>query len=122
MSGVIERKGHKVLRINGVEDHVHLLIGLRPQEALSDLMREVKKASNKWIRDKGYVRNFYWQEGYGAFAVSKSHVDKVIDYIKEQETHHAKRSFKSEYKAFLDKHEISYEDAYLFDWIEEEKT
>lgn len=122
MSGVIERKGHKVLRINGVEDHVHLLIGLRPQEALSDLMREVKKASNKWIRDKGYVRNFYWQEGYGAFAVSKSHVDKVIDYIKEQEAHHAMRSFKSEYKAFLDKHEISYEDAYLFDWIEEEKT
>lgn len=117
ITGVVQAKGHKMLCIDGMPDHIHFLIGLRPADALSDLIREVKKASNAWIRQEGYARNFYWQEGYGAFAVSKSGLDAVIDYIRNQEQHHAKRSFKEEYISFLQKHEIAFDEKYLFDWI-----
>ena len=82
-------------------DHVHILFGMRPTQTLSDLMQDIKGDSSKWINQKGYIRGkFSWQEGYGAFSFSKSHVDSVIDYIKNQENHHKKNTFIEEYHDF----------------------
>jgi putative transposase len=118
ISGLLTNKGQKLLRVNGMPDHVHILIGMKPDYNLSDLVREIKKSSNKFIKDSGFTKfNFSWQTGYGAFSVSPSQLDKVINYIKKQKEHHRKRSFKEEYLEFLEKYQIEYKPDYLFDWI-----
>lgn len=115
MTGIIQNHNHKVLAINGMPDHVHILIGMRPTQSLSELMQDIKGDSSKWINQKGFVRGkFSWQEGYGAFSYSKSHVDKAIDYIKNQEHHHREKSFMEEYRAFLEKFEVDYDERYIF--------
>ena len=92
ITGIIQNHGHKVLAINGMPDHVHVFFGMRPTQSLSDLMQDVKGDSSKWINKKGFVNGkFSWQEGFGGFSYSKSHVDNVIDYIKNQEIHHHKK-------------------------------
>ncbi len=117
MSGIITNKGQKSIIINGVEDHVHLFIGLKPSVALSDLIRDVKNNSSNFINSKKWIKGtFAWQEGFGAFSYSHSHIENVYNYILNQEAHHAKFSFKEEYFTLLDKFEIDYKDQYLFEW------
>ena len=118
ITGIISNKNQKLLAINGMPDHIHILIGMKPSCCLSDLVREIKKASNEFINNKGFSKyKFNWQEGYGAFSYSHSALDNVISYIQNQKEHHRKRSFKEEYKDFLSKYSIEHKDEYLFDWI-----
>lgn len=115
ITGIIRKNNHKLLIINGMPDHIHILIGMRPAQSVSDLMQDVKGSSSKWINEKKFInRKFEWQEGYGAFSYSKSHINNVIAYIKNQEKHHRKKSFKEEYLEFLEKFEIDYDDRYIF--------
>jgi putative transposase len=119
MSGIIKAKNHKPIIVNGVEDHVHLFIGLRPSSSISDLIRDVKNNSSNFINDHNLVKGkFSWQEGYGVFSYSHSQIDQVYNYILNQEEHHAKKTFKEEYLDFLDKFEVPFEEKYLFDWID----
>lgn len=119
MSGIIKAKNHKPIIVNGVEDHVHLFIGLRPSSSISDLIRDVKNNSSNFINDRNLVKGkFSWQEGYGAFSYSHSQIDQVYNYILNQEEHHAKKTFREEYLDFLDKFEVPFEEKYLFDWID----
>lgn len=119
ISGIVRNKEQKMLAINGMPDHIHFLIGMRPSCCLSDLVREIKKSSNEFINEKKFSKfNFQWQEGYGAFSYSHSALDNVIAYIQNQKEHHQKRTFKDEYKDFLIKFKIEHKDEYLFEWIE----
>ncbi len=119
ITGIITNKGQKLLAINGMPDHIHILIGMKPSCCLSDLVREVKKSSNEFIKEKKFTRfNFQWQEGYGAFSYSHSALDNVIAYIHNQKEHHIKKSFKEEYVEFLEKFKIEYKQEYLFEWID----
>jgi putative transposase len=120
MAGIIKAKNQKPIIINGVANHVHLFIGLKPIAPLSDLIRDIKNNTSNFINEKKLVRgNFSWQEGYGAFSYSHSHIDNVYQYILNQEEHHRKKSFKEEYIGFLQKFEIEYNEKYLFEWVEE---
>ena len=108
-----------MLAINGMPDHIHFLIGMKPSCCLSDLVREIKKSSNEFITEKKFSKfKFNWQEGFGAFSYSHSHVDSVIKYILNQKIHHKKRTFKAEYLDFLKKFDIEFKDVYLFNWID----
>ena len=119
ISGIIKNNNHKILAINGMPDHVHILFGMRPVQSLSDLMQDIKGSSSKWINVKRMVKGkFSWQEGYGAFSYSKSQLPQVIKYIEMQEEHHKKRTFMDEYKEFLEKFEIEYDDRYVFKPVE----
>lgn len=119
ITGIITNKGQKLIAINGMPDHIHLLIGMKPSCCLSDLVREIKKASNSFINEKKFSKfKFEWQEGYGAFSYSHSSLDNVIAYIQNQKEHHKKKSFREEYIDFLKKFEVEYKDEYLFNWIE----
>lgn len=100
-------------------DHIHIFIGMKPNCCLSDLVREIKKSSNSFINEKQFTNvPFYWQEGFGAFSYSFSHIDTVVNYIKNQKRHHQTKSFKEEYLEFLEKFKIEYKDEYLFDWLD----
>jgi REP element-mobilizing transposase RayT len=119
ISGIVKGKGHKPIIVNGVGDHVHVFVGIKPVMAISDLVRDIKNNSSNFINEKKFVRGkFSWQEGYGAFSNSQSQLDQVYQYIKNQEEHHHKRSFKEEYIDFLEKYAIEYKSEYLFDWFE----
>lgn len=119
ISGIVRNKDQKMLAINGMPDHIHFLIGMRPSCCLSDLVREIKKSSNEFIKGKGFVKSdFQWQEGYGAFSYSHSALDNVIAYIQNQKEHHKKQTFKDEYMEFLRKFQIEFKEEYLFEWIE----
>lgn len=119
ISGIIRNKDQKILAINGMPDHIHFLIGMKPSCCLSDLVREVKKSSNDFIKEKKFSQfKFQWQEGYGAFSYSHSSLDNVIAYINNQKEHHKKQTFKEEYKIFLTKFQIEHKEEYLFEWLE----
>ena len=119
MAGIIKEKNQKPIIVNGVTDHVHLFIGLKPVMSLSDLVRDVKNNTTNFINDRKFLNNkFSWQEGYGAFSYSHSQLDTVYQYILNQEEHHKKKTFKAEYLELLEKFEIEYDEKYLFDWIE----
>lgn len=119
ITGVISNKSQKLLAINGMPDHLHILIGMRPSCCLSDLVREIKKSSTNFINDKAFLRHkFSWQEGYGAFSYSHSALSNVINYINNQKEHHRKISFRDEYKSFLRKFQVDHNDEFLFDWID----
>jgi putative transposase len=115
ITGIVQKNGHKMLSINGMPDHLHVLFGLRPSQSLSDLMQDVKGSSSKWINEKGFVRGkFFWQEGYGAFSYSRSDLANVIRYINNQQVHHQKRSFLDEYIDLLEEFEIEYDKRFVF--------
>ena len=115
MTGIIQNYNHKVLQINGMPDHIHILLGMRPTQSISDLMKQVKQDSSKWINSKGFVNGrFSWQAGYGAFSYSKSHISRVINYIQNQENHHKKKSFIEEYLDLLDEFEMNFDKRYIF--------
>ena len=102
------------LEVGGTADHVHLLLGLKPTHCLADVLRTLKGDSSRWIHDNLSLPNFAWQEGYGAFTVSASNVGGVRAYVRDQERHHQKRSFQDEYREFLSKHEIEFDERYLW--------
>lgn len=115
ISGIISNKEQKLMIINGMPNHIHLLIGSKPNFNLSDLVRDIKANSSKWINEKGFViGKFEWQSGFGAFTVSQSGIDRVIEYIKNQEKHHSKKSFREEYIEILNNYEIDFNNEYLF--------
>lgn len=119
ITGIIQNHGHKVLAINGMPDHLHIFFGMRPNQSLSDLMQDVKGDSSKWINNKKFVTgHFSWQGGFGGFSYSKSHVDNVINYIKNQKIHHQKKSFVDEYSEFLEMFDIPYNERYIFNPVE----
>ncbi|WP_431244572.1 IS200/IS605 family transposase [Flavobacterium sp. P21] len=115
ISGIIKNNNYKLLAINGVEDHIHVLIGIRPAQSISELMKIVKQNSSKWINENKFAKtHFEWQEGYGAFSYSKSQIKAVVNYIENQELHHKKKTFKDEYLNFLEKFEIDYDEKFIF--------
>lgn len=116
--GIVKKKGQKLIAIGGVADHIHLLIGITPSTSLSDLVRDIKANSSKFINDRKYVRGqFRWQEGFGAFSYSRSHIDAVAKYVLNQEVHHSRMSFKDEYLSLLKRFDVEYEEKYLFKWL-----
>lgn len=119
IAGIIFNRSQKLISIFAMSDHVHMLIGLKPNMALSDLIRDVKSGSSKYITEKKWVKGkFSWQEGYGSFSHSRSQIDQVVNYILNQEDHHKKKTFKEEYLDMLKKFEVEYDEKFLFKWIE----
>ena len=116
ITGIVKNNKQKLIAINGVENHVHLFIGLKPNISLSDLIRDVKANSSKFINDRKLIKGkFNWQEGFGAFSYSHSHIDKVYKYIMNQEEHHKKKTFSEEYIDLLKKFQIEYDEKYIFE-------
>jgi putative transposase len=119
MAGIMRSKDQKSIIVNGMPDHVHVFVGLRPSLAISDLVRDIKNNSSNFINSRKFTgRKFSWQEGYGAFSYAHSQVESVYNYILKQEEHHRKKTFKEEYHDFLSKFEVPHNERYLFDWIE----
>jgi putative transposase len=117
MCGIITNQKCKTYAIYCNPDHTHIFVGMNPSVSPSKLMEQVKSGSSKWLNEKQYIfSKFSWQNGFGAFSYSKSHVDNVVKYILNQPEHHKKQSFKDEYLMFLKKFEIEYEEKYLFEY------
>ena len=115
MTGIFQENDHKMLQINSMPDHIHIFIGMRPTQSISSLMQNVKTESSKFVKDEKFCNTpFAWQEGYGAFSYSKSHVQDVIHYIQNQEAHHRRETFLDEYQRFLKAFEIDYDERYIF--------
>lgn len=118
--GIISKQNCKTYAIYCNPDHTHLFVGIHPTISVSKLMEQVKSGSSNWLNSKQYiVGKFSWQDGYGAFSYSKSHIDKVVKYVLNQSKHHKKQSFRDEYVSFLNKFEMDYDPKYLFEWYEE---
>jgi len=119
IAGIINGKNQKSIIVNGMPDHIHAFIGLKPAMSIADLVRDIKNNSSNFVNDNRFVKGkFSWQEGYGAFSYSHSHIGNVYNYILNQEKHHKKKTFKDEYLEFLKKFEAEYEEKYLFDWYD----
>jgi REP element-mobilizing transposase RayT len=119
ITGLVQNRKAKMLAINCMPDHVHLFVGFKPTILISDFVKEIKVESNEFINNKNWVKGrFSWQEGYGVFSYSQSHIDAVIKYILNQEKHHQKKTFRQEYHELLEKFEIPFEERFLFDFIE----
>ena len=119
IAGIVKGKGQKSIIVNGMADHIHAFVGLKPVMPISDLVRDMKNNSSNFINDRKLGKGkFEWQEGYGAFSYAHSHIGKVYDYILNQEEHHKKKTFKQEYLQFLKKFEVEYDEKYLFEWYE----
>lgn len=118
ITGIIRNKDQKLIAINSMPDHVHILVGIEPNIALSDLVQAIKANSSKFINKKNWgMGKFSWQSGFGAFSYSHSQIPTIADYIENQEEHHSKRSFKDEYLMFLEKFNVEYNTKYVFNWI-----
>ena len=116
LGGICNEMECHTLKAGGYTDHIHILCMLSKKIALVKLLEEVKKSSSKWIKTKGLqYRNFYWQDGYGAFSVSPNQVDNVKNYIANQHEHHQRKSFQKEYRTFLKKHNVDYDERYVWD-------
>lgn len=114
IAGILENKKCHLYQINGVEDHLHILTHLHPSVALADLVKDIKLASNVYIKEKGLFPGFNgWQDGYGAFTYSGDRRDILINYVKNQETHHRGKTFRDEYIELLCEHGVSYDEKYL---------
>jgi len=119
ITGIVRNNNHKLIAINGMSDHVHILIGLKPAMALADLVRDIKADSSDFINRKKWVRGkFCWQEGYGAFSYGHSQLNTIIRYIQNQEQHHRRRTFKDEYLTWLKKFEVPFDERYIFDFVD----
>jgi len=115
ITGIVTAQKQKLITINNMPDHLHMLVGLRPDSSLSDLVRDVKAGSSKFINEKRWVvGRFSWQEGFGAFSYSRSQLGTVIRYIENQPEHHAKKSFRDEYVQLLEKFGVDYDAKYIF--------
>lgn len=119
IAGIIKNKNQKPIIVNGVADHVHLFVGIKPSICPSDLARDIKNNSTNFINQQGFTKHkFQWQDGFGAFSYGHSQLDIVYQYILNQEQHHKKRTFREEYLDFLEKFEIEHDEKYLFEWFE----
>ncbi len=115
ITGIIQNKKHKLIAINSVSDHIHIFIGMKPVQSVSDLLKDIKENSSKWINSQKLVKGkFKWQSGFGAFSYSHSQIDYVVNYINNQERHHKKKTFKQEYVEFLKKYNVPYDERYIF--------
>ena len=115
ITGIFQENKHKMLQINSMPDHVHIFIGMRPDQSISSLMQNVKTESSKWIKVQKFCSQpFAWQEGYGAFSYSKSQVPAVIKYIQNQPIHHQKESFLEEYRKLLRLFDVNWDEQYIF--------
>ena len=115
MAAIIQNNKHKLLAIGGTDDHVHILIGFRPSQSISDLMKDVKGCSSKWINDNRLTEGWFsWQEGYGAFSYSQEDVPAVIRYILNQPEHHKKQNMVNEYKMMLEENGVDYDEQKIF--------
>ena len=116
ITGIIDSKNQKVIQINSMPDHVHILVGITPDIAVSDLVRDIKANSSKFINRQRWVAGrFEWQEGFAAFSYAHSQLNTVARYIRNQETHHARQTFREEYIAFLKRFDVPYNPKYVFD-------
>ena len=118
ITGIVQNNGHKMIAVNSMP-HVHIFFGFRPNQSLSDLMRMVKGESSEWINQQKFNSSvFRWQEGYGAFSYARSQVKVVAEYVENQENHHRKKTFLDEYKDFLERFEVEYDERYIFKDLE----
>jgi REP element-mobilizing transposase RayT len=118
-TGLVQNRKAKMLAIHCMPDHTHLFVGYKPTVSISDFVKEIKVESNEFINSKKWVKGkFSWQEGYGVFSYSHSHIDRVINYIINQESHHKKSTFRQEYLEMLKVFQISFEESYLFDFFD----
>ncbi len=119
ITGIVKTKNQKLISINGTRNHVHILLGIKPDARLSDLVRDIKANSTGFINSKRFsAGKFEWQEGYGAFSCSQSQLPDVIKYIENQEEHHRVKTFREEYVQFLEKYNIKFEEKYLPEFID----
>jgi putative transposase len=119
IAGTIKGKGQKPIIVNGMPDHIHAFLGLKPAMSISDLVRDIKNNASNFVNEHKYIKGkFAWQEGYGAFSYSHSHIGNVYDYILNQEAHHRKKTFKEEYLDFMKKFDVPFEEKYLFEWYD----
>lgn len=119
MTGIVTKQGQKLIAIHCMPDHVHILMGLKPDIAPSNLVRNIKTGSTNHINEQKWVGcRFSWQEGFGAFSVSHSNLSRVARYIQNQESHHRKKSFQKEYVDFLNRHHVVFDNKYLFKPLE----
>ena len=119
IAGAINERGNYCFNVNGYNDHLHIFFDYKSKELIQDLVREIKKSSNQFIKDKNFSKyKFEWQSGYGVFSHGYRERDLIINYIKKQEAHHEERTFKDEYLSLLQKFEIEFSDNYLFDFLE----
>ena len=116
IGGIINRTGGVTMDVGGVTDHIHIVASLPKTKTLSDFVKNIKSDSNRWLKSiDSYYDKFAWQEGYGAFSVSPTLLDKTINYVKNQSQHHKTMSFREEYESFLKAYEIQYDERYAFD-------
>jgi len=119
ITALVQNRKAKMLAVNCMPDHTHLFVGFKPTILISDFVKEIKIESNGFVNSKNWVRGkFNWQEGYGVFSYSHSHIDAVVKYVLNQEEHHQQKTFKQEYLQMLNKAEIPYEERYLFDFFD----
>ncbi len=119
LSGIATNMKHKSIIVNGVSDHIHIFLGFNPSLSVSDTVRELKRSSSIFINSKNWIKGkFNWQDGYGAFSYSRSHIEKVYNYILNQEKHHKRKTFRTEYMQFLKKFEIDYDEKFLFEFFD----
>jgi putative transposase len=119
ITGIIQNQGHKLITINTMPNHAHIFIGMKPDAALSDLVRDVKRDSTNFVNNEIKLRGrFGWQEGFGAFSYSHSQINSVVKYIVNQEEHHRRKTFREEYETMLKDFAMEYNDRYVFEWIE----
>ena len=114
ITGIVQNNKHKLIAINGVANHIHVFVGYKPHQLIPELLQDIKGDSSGWINKKGFVKGkFKWQEGYGAFSYSHSHIDKVVKYINDQEQHHKIKAFKEEYTELLKRFNIEHDEKYI---------
>lgn len=119
IAGIIKGKGQKPIIVNGMSDHIHVFVGMKPSIKISDLVRDIKNNSTNYVNKHNWIPGkFCWQGGYGAFSYSESQIDAVYNYILNQKEHHRKRTFREEYHGFLERFDVDYHEKYLFDWYE----
>ena len=115
IGGIVKEKKHDLLIVNGMADHIHILLSLNPTLSISELVKEIKRCSSMFInKNKWVLGKFEWQSGYGAFSYSKSQIDKIYKYIENQQAHHKKKSFKEEYIEILKRFNVNFENKYIF--------
>lgn len=120
ITSLVQARKAKMLAVHCMPDHTHLFVGFSPSVLICDFVKEIKVESHSFIENKGWVgKGFHWQDGYGVFSYSRSHIDRVCRYIINQEEHHRKKTFREEYLGFLEKFGVPYEERYLFDFVEE---
>ena len=119
VTGIVQNHGHKLIAINGIPNHVHVFVGYKPHQSIPDLLQDIKGDSSKWInQNKLVMGHFNWQEGYGGFSYSHSHIDAVVKYINNQENHHRRTTFSEEYREILKKFNVEFDEKYLMQDIQ----